>query len=51
MAEIDVDRIRKLQKAARALGYRVVHIHADVLKDPGRPRVKLELWQKEKKQK
>jgi hypothetical protein len=48
-ADIDLKRLNALKKEAEDLGYRIVHIHADVLKDPGRPRIKLELWQREKK--
>lgn len=47
--EIDHERIAELLKRARKLGYDVKHVHADNIKLPGRVRIKIELWQKDKK--
>ena len=47
--EIDHERLAELVKRARKLGYEVKHTHADNIKMPGRVRVKIELWQKDKR--
>jgi regulator of protease activity HflC (stomatin/prohibitin superfamily) len=46
---LEIKRVRQLQEAAEKLGYDVVHVHMDKIKLPGRVRVKLELWQREKR--
>ena len=48
-SRIDLSRIRKLCEAAEKLGYKVQHVHADVLKDPAHACVKIRLQQREKK--
>ena len=48
---LDMKRVRQLQEAAEKLGYEVVHVHADSNRIPGRVRVKMEFWQKERKKK
>jgi signal recognition particle subunit SEC65 len=47
-ARIDLRRIRQLAEAAEKLGFKVIHIHADI-KTPGQPpRIKLDMVDKKR---
>lgn len=39
---IDQVRIRKLCEFAEKLGHRVMHIHADIIRDPAHARIKIQ---------